>query len=53
MPLPQHDELLGGQTFQADRSAGVNLVGADADLRAEAVPHGYSVVTPSRVQSII
>jgi hypothetical protein len=37
LTLTQHHVLLRGQAFQADRTAGVNLIGADADLRAETV----------------
>ena len=31
-PWPQHHEFHRGQAFQTDRAAGVELVGADADL---------------------
>src|SRR3569833_2955297 len=37
MALPQHDELLTREPFESDRSAHVDLVGADAALRAETV----------------
>jgi hypothetical protein len=33
----QHDPLLRGEAFEADRAARVQLVGRDADLGAEAV----------------
>lgn len=31
--------LVDGQTFQANRSTGVNLVGADSDLSTETIAH--------------
>src|SRR3569833_3369169 len=37
MALPQHDELLTREPFESDKSAHVDLVGADADLRTETV----------------
>src|SRR3569832_2798516 len=37
MTLPQHDELLTREPFESARSAHVDLVGADADLRTETV----------------
>jgi len=37
MPVTQHDILLRGQAFQADRATGVNLVGGNTDLRTETV----------------
>src|SRR5438105_4455219 len=34
---PEHDPLAAGQALEAHRTAGMQLVGGDADLRAEAV----------------
>ncbi len=36
-PCAEHDVLLRGEAFEAHRAARVQLVGGDADLRAEAV----------------
>src|ERR1700755_238183 len=35
--VAEHDPLLRREAFEADRAPGVQLVGRDADLRAEAV----------------
>src|SRR5215472_8208230 len=37
LPAAEHDPLLAGQALESDRSARVELVGRDADLRAQPV----------------
>ena len=37
LPVAQHDVLLAGEAFQTDRATCVDLVGRNADLRAQAV----------------
>ena len=37
VPVAQHNEFLAGQSFQSHRAARVDLVGGDADFRAEAI----------------
>ena len=37
MPIANHDIFLRGQAFQSNRAAYVDLVGADADFRAQSV----------------
>src|SRR5574343_1157022 len=37
VPVAEHDPLLAGQAFEADRAAGVDLVGRDADFGTQAV----------------
>src|SRR5690606_1792623 len=37
VPVAEHHVLLAGQAFQPYRAAGVQLVGGNADLRAQAV----------------
>ena len=34
LAVTEHDELLRGEAFQADRAASVDFVGGNADLRA-------------------
>src|SRR5690606_18397948 len=37
MAVTEHDPFLAGQALEADRAAGVDAVGGNADLRAEAI----------------